>query len=76
MPEVIDAKLIVETSSGSLIKAPAKIEFHDGRILFLKSPFALKDEIKAMADFKAAAALGNEDAQDYVKTIGAHSGRR
>ena len=41
-------KMTVRTVSGSLIRVPATLEYKDGRILFLKSPFALKDEIKAM----------------------------
>ena len=49
MSEILDVKLVHETKSGTLIKSPARIEFADGRIYFLKSPFALKDEIKAMA---------------------------
>jgi len=47
MPEQI--KLEVRTASGSLIRMPATIERVNGRIEFLKSPFALKDEIKSMA---------------------------
>jgi hypothetical protein len=31
-----------------LIRSPATLEYADGRIYFLKSPFSLKDEIKAM----------------------------
>ena len=41
-------KMTVRTVSGSLIRVPATLEYEDGRILFLKSPFSLKDEIKAM----------------------------
>ena len=41
-------KMTVRTVSGSLIRVPATLEYKDGRILFLKSPFSLKDEIKAM----------------------------
>jgi SNF2 family DNA or RNA helicase len=41
-------KLITETKKGTLIKVPATIKREDGRIYFIKSPFALKDEIKAM----------------------------
>ena len=43
-----DIKLITETAKGTLIKVPAAIEYDKGRIWFHKSPFALKDEIKAM----------------------------
>jgi len=49
MSQVLDIKLIHETQSGSLVRSPAKIEIADGRIFFLKSAFALKDEIKSMA---------------------------
>lgn len=48
MPEILDIKLISETKSGTLIKVPAKISRQNGRIIFVDSPFALKDEIKAM----------------------------
>ena len=41
-------KLITETKSGSLIKSPARIKLERGRIYFVKSPFSLKNEIKAM----------------------------
>lgn len=43
-----EIKLITRTKRGTLVKVPAKIERVDKRIYFLKSPFALKDEIKAM----------------------------
>ena len=53
MSQIIDTKLICKTAAGKLIKAPAKLEFSDdGKIYFLKSPFALKDEIKAMQGSK------------------------
>jgi hypothetical protein len=41
-------KLITRTKKGTLLKVPATIERKDDRIFFLRSPFALKDEIKAM----------------------------
>ena len=44
---VREIKLIRETSSGNRIRVPATIDIVNGRIEFLKSPFALKDEIKA-----------------------------
>lgn len=44
--------LITETSSGKAIKVPATIKVVKGRIEFLQSPFALKDEIKAMKGSK------------------------
>lgn len=47
-----DVKLITRTSSGTLVRSPATIEYANGRIYFLKSPFALKDEIKAMKGSK------------------------
>jgi hypothetical protein len=45
-------KLIVKTAKGSHIKVAATLEYRDGRIWFVKSPFALKDEIKAMKGAK------------------------
>ena len=36
------------TTSGSRIRVAAKLEYANGRIYFLKSPYSLKDEIKAM----------------------------
>jgi SNF2 family DNA or RNA helicase len=41
-------KLIVTTKKGTALKVPVTIEREDDRIFFLNSPFALKDEIKAM----------------------------
>ena len=41
-------KMTVRTSGGTLIRVPATLEYEEGRIFFIKSPFALKDEIKAM----------------------------
>lgn len=53
MSQTIETKLIVETKAGTRIKAPAVINYtDDGRIEFLKSPFALKDEIKSMQGAK------------------------
>jgi hypothetical protein len=52
MSQIIQTKLITETAKGTRIKCPATLEFTDGRILFVKSPFALKDEIKAMRGSK------------------------
>ena len=49
---VEQVKMTVRTSSGTLIRVPATLEYRDGRIFFLKSPFALKDEIKAMSGSK------------------------
>ena len=47
-----DIKLIHRSAGGTLVQSSATIERKDGRIWFLKSPFALKDEIKAMAGAK------------------------
>ena len=47
----IDIKLVTTTKRGR-IKVPAKIQVVGGRIEFVKSPFALKDEIKAMKGAK------------------------
>ncbi len=41
-------KLVTQTASGTRVKVPGTILVTAARIEFLKSPFALKDEIKAM----------------------------
>ena len=41
-------KLTHRTSGGTLVRSDALLNFTQGRIEFLKSPFALKDEIKSM----------------------------
>lgn len=41
-------KLITETKKGTLLKVPATIERENDRIFFVKAPFELKNEIKAM----------------------------
>lgn len=46
-----DIKLEVQTKKRR-IRVPAQIEYAKNRIFFLKSPFALKDEIKSMAGSK------------------------
>lgn len=43
-----DIKLLIETKKGTELKVPATIERIDGRIFFTKSPFQLKNDIKAM----------------------------
>ena len=50
MSELVETKLIYRSSSGKLLKAPVTLEYKDGRIWFVKSPFGLKDEIKAMGN--------------------------
>jgi len=52
MTEVMDCKLITETAKGTRIKSAAQLAFNDGRIEFIKSPFSLKNEIKAMKGSK------------------------
>ncbi len=64
MPEILEAKLTHRTPSGKLIRSPVTLEYKDGRIWFLKSPFALKDEIKAMA---GARWHGRDDDEDGRK---------
>ncbi|MGN6136575.1 MAG: hypothetical protein ACTHOU_18985 [Aureliella sp.] len=54
----IETKFIVETKPAVYKKLPVVMEFSEGRIVFVKSPFALKDDIKAMA---GARWLGYED---------------
>jgi len=50
--------LITTTSSGKLVKVPSVIQVVKGRIEFLQSPFALKNELKAM---KGSRWLGFDD---------------
>lgn len=49
---ICDIKLTTRTKMGNLLRVPATVQYEKGRILFLKSPFALKDEIKAMRGSK------------------------
>lgn len=51
MPTTLDIreiKLETETKAGTRLRSPATVQFLDGRIYFVKSPFSLKNEIKAM----------------------------
>jgi SNF2 family DNA or RNA helicase len=52
MDDIREVKLIHRTAGGTLVRSATTLRFADGRIEFLKSPFALKDEIKAMAGAK------------------------
>jgi SNF2 family DNA or RNA helicase len=45
---VLETKLRTKTSSGTAILVSATLEYKEGRIYFVKSPYSLKDEIKAM----------------------------
>jgi SNF2 family DNA or RNA helicase len=45
---VVQTKLRTTTSAGTPILLSATLEYRDGRIWFLKSPYSLKDEIRAM----------------------------
>jgi SNF2 family DNA or RNA helicase len=45
---VVQTKLRTKTTTGTPILLSATLEYKDGRIWFLKSPYSLKDEIKAM----------------------------
>jgi hypothetical protein len=47
-----ELKLMKQTRSGTWVVSPATIERENGRILFHRAEFALKDEIKAMAGSK------------------------
>jgi hypothetical protein len=49
---VVQTKLRTKTSSGTAILVAATLEYKDGRIWFLKSPYSLKDEIRAMRGSK------------------------
>ena len=64
MPDIIQCKLTTRTSSGKLIRSAATLEYKGGRIWFLKSPFSLKDEIKAM---KGSRWHGRDDDEDGRK---------
>jgi hypothetical protein len=44
-----EVKLRYRNESGTLLQSPVKLEYKGGRIWFVESPFALKNEIKAMA---------------------------
>jgi hypothetical protein len=46
--DIHDIKLTTRTKSGSLIRVPAQIQIVKNRIEFIKSPFSLKNELKAM----------------------------
>ena len=50
MTRILETKLETETAKGTRIRVPVTMEFDEekGRIFFIKSPFALKNEIKAM----------------------------
>lgn len=43
-----EIKLTSRTAKGTLVRSPATVEYKNGRIFFLKSPFSLKGEIKSM----------------------------
>ena len=47
-----NVRLQHRTAGGSLVRSQAILEYKDGRIWFLQSAFALKDEIKAMRGSK------------------------
>ena len=44
----ITIKLVTVTKAGRKIRSPVTIRYEGNRIWFVKSPFSLKDEIKAM----------------------------
>jgi hypothetical protein len=46
---LVDTHFITKCRDGKIRRKPVKLDYRDGRIWFLKSPFELKDEIKAMA---------------------------
>ena len=63
-----EVKMTTRTSSGTLHRVSATLEYADGRIFFLKSPYSLKDEIKAMARLAAGTATTrNSPAEDLVR---------
>ncbi len=50
--KIVQCKLEYQTEKGTKLRSPVTLEFKDGRIFFLKSAFALKDEIKAFGGAK------------------------
>lgn len=64
MSNIQEVKLTTRTSSGKLIRSAATLEYKDGRIWFLKSPFSLKEEIKAM---RGSRWHGRDDDEDGRK---------
>jgi len=50
--EIVECKFTVYSKKGRALKEKALLSFENGRIEFLASPFALKDEIKAMRGSK------------------------
>ncbi len=64
MSNIQKVKLTTRTSSGKLIRSTATLEYNDGRIWFLKSPFSLKEEIKAM---RGSRWHGRDDDEDGRK---------
>ncbi len=50
--KIVQCKLEYTTEKGTRLRSPVTLEFKDGRILFLKSSFAFKDEIKAFGGAK------------------------
>lgn len=50
--KIVEVKLTTTTSKGTRVRSPATLEYIEDRIFFLKSPFSLKDEIKAMKGSK------------------------
>ena len=49
---LVQTKLRTTTSSGTPILVSATLEYKEGRIWFVKSPYSLKDEIRAMRGSK------------------------
>lgn len=45
-------KLIIESKNGSRYAHPCTLEYSDGKIWFVNTPFSMKDEIKAMKGSK------------------------
>ena len=62
----LDIKFIVETKTGTLVKKPGQILATPATIEFIKSPFELKDEIKAM---KGARWHGFDDPPRKIWTV-------
>ncbi len=48
-PKIVKCKLLHQTDKGTKLRSPVTLKYIDGRIFFTKSPYAMKDEIKAFA---------------------------
>ncbi len=66
MTDIQNVKFVIRGRQGTLIKVPGVINITDTRIEFIDSPFALKDDIKAM---KGSRWHGFEDPPRKIWTV-------